>query len=717
MLGEYVVLDQIGAGGMGQVFKARHRTMDRLVALKTLPRKAMKDPEAVKRFHREVRAAAKLEHPNIVIAFDAGEADGIHFLVMQYVDGQDLGAIVAKRGRLSVEQAIECIVQTARGLEYAHSEGVVHRDIKPSNLLLDRKGTVKILDLGLARIFEGHQTAASDRLTDSGQVMGTCDYMAPEQAEDAHHADGRSDIYSLGCTLFRLLTGRKPFEGDTLIQILFAHQQAPIPSLRDGRPDVAAELDEVFHRMVAKHPSDRYQSMTEVIAALQACVVAKEPQPVAAEPSGDSALTSFLQHLAEEAAPSRQEAPIAEETLKPAAEDETSRQFWRRLVSADRSKIPVHVGIAAGIAFVLLLLFGVVLRVKTPEGILEIKVSDGEDVEVVVSQDGKQVEIIDTRTRTTLKLRPGAYELHLVKGGNDLRITPENVTLRRGRKAIVEVSREGPPAPPLAIAPFDGAQASKHQEAWADYLAVPVEITNSIGMKLVLVPPGEFLMGSPESDPDAQDNEKPQRKVSITQPLYFGKYEVTQAEYEQVMGRNPARYVGDPRRPVERVTWYDAVEFCNILSEMEGLNPYYRISNPERDDWGIKSATVTVVGGSAYRLPTQAEWEYACRAGSTTKYYFDDSESELGRHAWYSENSADSTHPVGEKEPNAFGLFDIQGNVREWCVEKWPSSADGHHNRGTSWWTGAKEARSANRHGSRSYVHYNNIGFRVARTP
>jgi len=458
VLGEYVVLDQIGAGGMGQVYKARHRTMDRLVALKTLPRKAMKDPEAVKRFQREVRAAAKLAHPNIVTAYDAGEADGVHFLVMQYVDGQDLGALLVKRGLFSVEQAVECIVQAARGLEYAHSEGVVHRDVKPSNLLADRNRTVKILDLGLARMFEGDETGASDRLTDSGQVMGTCDYMAPEQAEDPHHADGRSDIYSLGCTLFRLLTGRKPFEGDTLIQILFAHQQAPIPSLRDGRPDVAAELDEVFHRMVAKQPGDRYQSMTEVIAALEACVAAKQRQPVAAEPSGDNALSSFFQHLAEEEA-SRPRVPVRDETLRSPAREETRRPRWKQRARSATSTVgtllsrigrgvrtPVGAAIAACGAGAFLLL-SVIIYVATNYGTVKIEIAEGiDEVRVFVDETIKIEGLEDP-----IELTVGEHDL-LVKADGFETYT-KSFRIKRGEKTLLSVTlvpllKPAPPSQP-----------------------------------------------------------------------------------------------------------------------------------------------------------------------------------------------------------------------------------------------------------------------------
>ncbi|NUQ62068.1 MAG: serine/threonine protein kinase [Pirellulales bacterium] len=273
--GEYVILDQIGAGGMGQVFKARHRSMDRIVALTILPAKFADSPEAVKRFQREVRAAGKLSHPNIVTAHDAGQHDGLHYLVMEYVDGDDLGRVVSKRGPLGVAAAVDCIVQAATGLDYAHQRGIVHRDIKPANLLLDRQGTVKILDMGLARLDEPGpegEAAGTDSLTGTDQTMGTFDYMAPEQAEDTHHADQRSDIYSLGCTLYRLLTGRSPYRGQSAVQTILAHRDQPIPSLCEARAEVPELVDVIFQKMLSKRPEDRYQSMGEMIAELEHCL-------------------------------------------------------------------------------------------------------------------------------------------------------------------------------------------------------------------------------------------------------------------------------------------------------------------------------------------------------------------------------------------------------------------------------------------------------------
>uniref|UniRef100_UPI00321FE46A serine/threonine protein kinase n=1 Tax=Thermogutta sp. TaxID=1962930 RepID=UPI00321FE46A len=327
VLGEYVILDRLGKGGMGVVFKARHRRMERVVALKTLSPQGMKDPDSVQRFYREVKAAARLTHPNIVTAYDAGEHEGIHYLVMEYVDGQDLANLVKDHGPMPLQEALECVLQAARGLAYAHSEGVIHRDIKPSNLLVDRSGTVKILDMGLARLMFGtlKEGLTGDQLTATGQVMGTCDYMAPEQAVSTHRVDGRADIYSLGCTLYRLLTGEPPYKGGTLMEVLMAHREAPIPSLSKAREDVPLEVDMVFQRMVAKRPEDRYQRMEEVIEALKHCLaVCRAGVPAGGR--GEESISTWLARL-----PQRREAAEGETVALRGAEPTPRRAgSWPR---------------------------------------------------------------------------------------------------------------------------------------------------------------------------------------------------------------------------------------------------------------------------------------------------------------------------------------------------------------------------------------------------
>ncbi|MCI0358922.1 MAG: protein kinase [Planctomycetaceae bacterium] len=354
LFGEYLILDTIGQGGMGQVLKAEHRRMKRVVALKVMAAPAMKNPDSVRRFQREVQAAARLIHPNIVTAFDANESGGMHFLVMEYVDGRDLAVTQREQGMLPIERALDYTLQAARGLAFAHENGIVHRDIKPANLLVDKRGAVKILDMGLARL-ELDQPLPEAELTAEGQVMGTVDFMAPEQALDTRTADARADIYSLGCTLHRLLTNQPMYRGNTIVKRLLAHREAAIPRLKTYRDDVPAGLQAVFERMVAKQPEDRFQTMREVIAELER-LVQPGPAPASGEiedreeaPEGrddDSKFASFLAGLgplAKAGAPAAvaraQPRPAhvthADETIDSApAADDTSGNLARMLASA-----------------------------------------------------------------------------------------------------------------------------------------------------------------------------------------------------------------------------------------------------------------------------------------------------------------------------------------------------------------------------------------------
>ncbi len=265
-LDKYKLLDHLGSGGMSSVYLAEHVLMNRRVAIKVLPKERIGDSSYLARFHREAQAAAALDHPNIVRAYDVGNEGNVHFLVMEYVEGRDLQAIVRDQGPLDPLMAAEYIRQAALGLEHAHQAGLIHRDVKPANLLVDKSGTVKILDLGLAR-FTGEEQASLTLAYDEN-VLGTADYLAPEQAINSHGVDPRADIYSLGCTLYYLLTGHPPFAEGTLPQRLMAHQKQLPPSIQKERPDVPEDLIRICMRMMAKKPAARYQTMAQVADAL-----------------------------------------------------------------------------------------------------------------------------------------------------------------------------------------------------------------------------------------------------------------------------------------------------------------------------------------------------------------------------------------------------------------------------------------------------------------
>ena len=292
----YRILQYLGGGGMGAVYKALHRVMDRIVALKVINPAYVSRADAVARFEQEVRAAARLSHPNIVTAYDAEQAGDAHFLVMEYVEGVNLAQVLAQAKRefqvkskspapsaaapsksglgtvprhpgLSIGEACDYVRQAALGLQHAFEKGMVHRDIKPLNLMRDRQGCIKILDFGLARF--ASESGKRTHLTAEGTVLGTPDYMAPEQAQNSRSADIRADIYSLGCTLYHLLTGSAPYPEGTTFTKMMSHVEAKPKPLKDFRVDLPAKLDQIVSRMMAKEPASRYQTPRAVADALE----------------------------------------------------------------------------------------------------------------------------------------------------------------------------------------------------------------------------------------------------------------------------------------------------------------------------------------------------------------------------------------------------------------------------------------------------------------
>lgn len=397
----YKLVRRLGAGGMGDVWLAEHAVMGRPVALKVIRPEFLARPGAVERFRREVRAVAALHHPNIVAAFAADEADGTHFLVMEYVDGEALSEVV-RRGPLPVADACRAVRDAARGLAHAHAAGLVHRDIKPANLIRATDGATKVLDFGL--VGAGEETAG---LTGANMVMGTPDYIAPEQATDARSADARSDVYSLGCTLYHLLAGRVPFPGDSTLQKLDAHRDPA----RTPEPvaNIPAKLARVLTRIMAKDPAARYQTAEAVADALDRfCVTLDEDAPTVAAP-----------------APTR---------------PRSKRRF----------------AVAAGLLFALVAAAGAAVvqhRIKTDTGELVIETT-GDDVEVVVKQGGKVVEVYDTKTKQKLVLKSGVYEFEVNGKATGLTLDIDRATLKRGDVVVAKITREkAPTAKPAEIEP------------------------------------------------------------------------------------------------------------------------------------------------------------------------------------------------------------------------------------------------------------------------
>jgi serine/threonine protein kinase len=399
----YRVLRLLGEGGMGSVYEAEQVVMQRRVALKVIRRADTAGPAALERFRREVRAAARLSHPNIVGAYDAETAGKLHFLVMEYVEGITLAWLVKERGRLPIDEACEYIRQAALGLQHAHERGLVHRDLKPDNLIRCSDGTVKILDFGLAAL----TAEGGGGLTEANVVMGTPDYMAPEQAEDSHSADIRADLYSLGCTLYFLLRGKPPYPAPTPLLKVLAHRDKPVPSLRGARPDVPPGLARALERLLAKRPEDRYQTPGEVAAAL---------------------------------------APFAQ----PAPMPPKKRPRW--LVAALAALLLVGVTVAGAAVY----------RIQTDKGVLVIE-TDNDDVEVVVKRGGEVVDIIDTKSGKHVTLKSGEYELALKDGPEGLKLSTDKITLKRGETVLATIARRAKgdalPEPPRAGRPPDGVVA------------------------------------------------------------------------------------------------------------------------------------------------------------------------------------------------------------------------------------------------------------------
>jgi formylglycine-generating enzyme required for sulfatase activity/serine/threonine protein kinase len=634
-LGPYIFLELLGEGGMGRVYKAHHTRLGKDVAVKVIRREKLKHPAAEGRFLQEVAALGKMRHPNVVDVFNADQVGDTHYYEMEYIDGVDLTRLVRERGPLPIPEACEYIRQAALGLHHAFEKGLVHRDIKPSNLLLSRNNrTVKLVDLGLARLLDAEERSEQEgRITQEGFVIGTPDFLAPEQARNPKAVDIRADIYSLGGTLFYLLTGKVPYEGSNPTEKLLKHCSDPPPSLLKYRADAPPQLDQIIQWSMAKAPEARPQTPLQFALALQPfCpaqavytgqgsglhavpgVPATAPQPVLPAPAYPAPMPGF-----------------------PALEPEPNR-------SSQIFKLPSQ-------------------AVADP-----------------IRRRGKP------------------------------RFPWSTLLLGLGGLFILAV---------LAFAAYQGLLRPSDP---------PLEsFTNSQGIKMVKLDGGAFRMGSPETEVGRRGDEGPVREVAIRGPLFVAATEVSHTQFLKVMGFSPSKSAEKANRaqnrPVENVTWDEANDFCKKLTETE------------RDQKWMRR-------GWAYRLPTEAEWEFAARAGTETPFAFGDhiqfetqalfKPTEDDRYGVGDGRRPDFPQEVGKAEANRFGLHDMHGNVGEWCLDWYkygypgdgprenptgPSDGDKRVVRGGSFKEPSTGVRSASRQGVRPSERNDNVGFRVVYAP
>jgi eukaryotic-like serine/threonine-protein kinase len=572
---EYQLLDRLGAGGMGVVYKAIHTRLDRTVAVK-FPRFAvLLDEATATRFIREAKLLGQLRHDHIVQALDAGDSPYGPYLVTEFIEGETVEQLVRRRGPLSFEHALTLAAEAASGLAHAHAKQIIHRDVKPSNLLLDQAGSLRVVDFGLAKALAAGIHAAGNNSTahDTGVdgFLGTVAYAAPEQLHSYKPVDQRADVYSLGCVLYFMLTGDAFHRGTLADRLVARNGSRSVPKIE--RNDVPAQFNALWRGMVADDPSERPDSMVQV-----------------------------------------------------------ERQLQRML-------------------------------------------------------DGHFDPVVGSWSRRQLLAMAGSAAL----GGAVVwrTISPAQF----GNQSNRQRSAPTGPTPPGIAPPLVPTEVQRRQQAWAAYLGVPLRWVNAAAMPFVLLPPGEFQMGPPDErlpepippqgdwrfrDP-AQDKaiHAPQHRVILTRPIYFGETEVTNAQFRQFVDatgyvtdaerdsgwgredkgwvkrsgyswKNLGQRLGEDDQPVVNVTWNDAKALCEWLTSLSG--------------------------NGRCRMPTEAEWEFAARAGSTTSFHFGDNSAQLGDFGWFGGNSDGRYRAVGSKQPNPLGIFDLYGNRQEWCLDHY--SAD-----------------------------------------
>ncbi len=461
--GKYLVLGHLGTGGMGTVVLCEHTIMRRRVAVKVLSNSRLKDPAGLERFHREARAAAALDHPNIVHAHDVGFDGKIHFLVMEYIDGRSLQKVVKKEGPLPIERAVRYITGAASGLQHAHAAGLVHRDIKPANLLIDRSDIVKITDMGLARFFQDENDGLT-REHDSDAVLGTAGFLAPEQFANSHDVDIRADIYSLGVTFYYLLTGTTPFADGSVYQKLIGPMLREPRPIRELRPEVPEELATIIAKMIAMDRAARYQTPAEVISALDAWVKISST-PITETSGGRTAptlvcpkssvlpptLSTISSKAVTPAVSQTAGAVCAHPKQATGSSSEPSQGITADIPDTGLSlqsalmrirRVPRRWWLAAAATLAsLLLIVAAVSFFSAGSGMLDVEIAAA-DIQFTILGEKQQVVLTGVQPRQQLSLKPGEYQVELAPGERRIHVTPAQFTLKQGERVALRAWRE-----------------------------------------------------------------------------------------------------------------------------------------------------------------------------------------------------------------------------------------------------------------------------------
>lgn len=641
-LGHYEIVEQLGQGAFGTVFKALDQRLHRHVAIKVMAPELASQATFRQRFLREARSAAAVKHPNIVLVYEV-EEQPIPYMVMELIDGPSLQQYYDDGHRFSVLELIQVGQQIAGALSTAHVGEMIHRDIKPGNILIDVcsedfASSIKVSDFGLARMID------DDSLSRSGLIAGTPMYMSPEQTL-GEPLDCRADLFSLGSVLYMLATGRPPFEKGSTVEVMKQVARAtpaPIQSINSEIPDWLCGL---IVRLQARDPRERFQSAPEVEAILAA--ESNRLRSGVAEGSH-----TWPQNL-------------IDTNLRPSAP-----QLFHAVSAVDSSG-------------------EVRLRGKKSRWLTIYSVASTALNGLLLCW----LSWLWWSYRPTQSLSPISLPVDQPIAENKDASAPRETSSRKlpATKTSEPTSWAGWPvdAPQPAKSKFSALQARQHQESWAKYLGVPQEFTNSFNIKFVLIPPGEFQMGSTAEEVENLNQqlkdgaalykemltEVPRHLVTIPQPFYLSVCEITQQQYREITGSNPSRFSStnwrEPKTwltntnefPVESVTWNDAIKFCNQLSEKDSRQAAYK----------VVGESVLQGQGAGYRLPGEAEWEYACRAGTTTDHWSGDALKETD---WIrTKDYTIVTKKVGQLKPNPFELHDMQGNVSEWTEEYYRENA------------------------------------------